>query len=107
VLKGKSKDLAQVDGEGDLPPIWEELRAPAGARASDEKNGAPVKNDAPGRHPRVGGHHRKIVKLAFVSPNEDQLERGLQLFVTLYANAKTVSELTARLLSWTALGARN
>jgi hypothetical protein len=34
-----------------------------------------------------------IVKLTFVSPNEDRLEHGLQPFAMLCANAKTVSEL--------------
>jgi hypothetical protein len=34
-----------------------------------------------------------IVKLAFVSPNEDRLDRGLQPFATIYANARTTADL--------------
>jgi hypothetical protein len=89
-------DLTQVDGEGDLPPIWEEL-ANVDKREQQcvlgqamKKMGRQLKMTFP-----IITHElaATIIKLAFVSPNEDRLERGLQPFATLHTNAKTVSEL--------------
>ena len=96
-------DLTQVDGEDDLPPIWEEL---ANVDKREHQRVLEQAMKRMGRQlqmtPPVVTHElaATIVRLAFVSPNEDRLERGLQPFATLYANAKTVSELQADAGRW-------